>query len=205
MMKLYLTPASPYARKVRIVASEAGIGETIELAEIDLAAPSADFLAANPLGKVPALVIGEGETLFDSPVICEYLAELGGDVTLFPPPGPLRWAALRKQALGDGIMDALVLIMLELRRIEAQRSPQMMARREGQVFKALDVLEAEAGEESGAPAPTIGDISVACALGYMDFRFPDLAWRSGRDKLAADHEIFSARPAWLETAPGDQV
>ena len=148
----------------------------------------------------------EGGTLFDSPVICEYLAEMGGDLTLFPPPGPARWAALRKQALGDGIMDAAVFNMLELRRDEAQRSPQMMARREGQVLKALDVLDAETGkedsrEEDGGAAPTIGDISVACGLGYLDFRFADLDWRSGRDNLAAWHKTFAKRPSWRETMP----
>jgi len=204
-MKLYLTPASPYARKVRMVALEAGITEPIDLIEVDLAAPPADFLAANPLGKVPALVADEGGTLFDSPVICEYLAQLGGDLTLFPPPGPARWAALRKQALGDGIMDALVLNMLELRRDEAQRSSQMMARREGQVLKALDMLDAEAAKEDSreedGTAPTIGDISVACGLGYLDFRFPDLNWRMGRDALATWHKIFAKRAAWRETMP----
>jgi len=200
-MKLYLTPASPYARKVRIVALEAGIKEPIDLIEVDLAAPPADFLAANPLGKVPALVTDEGGTLFDSPVICEYLAQLGAEKSLFPPPGPARWAALRKQALGDGIMDALVLIMLELRRDEAQRSPQMMARRRDQALKAIDMLNAEAGKENGEIAPTIGDISAACALGYMDFRFPDLDWRMGRDNLAAGHETFAKRSSWQETMP----
>jgi glutathione S-transferase len=197
-MKLYHSPTSPFVRKAMVVAiltGQEGEIETVPGSGSPME-PNAATLGANPLGKVPALVTDAGETLFDSRVICRYLdARAGAGLT---PEGD--FAALTREALADGIMDAGVLAVHEHRfRAEGMRNE---AYREGQIEKirrAIAVLEAGADALDG-PA-RLDTIAAGCALGYVDLRFPDLGWCAGAPRLAAWAERFAATPAMAATAP----
>jgi glutathione S-transferase len=199
-MRLRYSPTSPYVRKVSVTAIELGLGARIERIPTDTLDPASDLSEYNPLGKVPVLILEDGEVLYDSPVICEYLDSLHDGAKLFPPSGPERWSALRQQALGDGILDAAIDRMIEsVRRPEALRWRGWIAKQAGKVTRALDQLEADAGGLDGPP--TIGRITVGCALGYLDFRFAEDAWRAKRPNLAAWEKDFAGRPAMRETVP----
>lgn len=195
-MKLYGNTASPFARKCRVIAHELGL----QLKDIrTLPAQDEDFRRINPLGKIPALVLDDGSVLIDSPVICEYLNHLGGG-KFFPGDSVWRssggrWKALGLQALGDGLADAAVAYIVLGR---ADPSPAAYrARQMAAVHATLDVLE----RSKFADPPTIGEIAVACAIGYVEFRLPDLDWKPSRPKLAAWYDKFSEYPAMKATAP----
>lgn len=199
-MKLYFSPTSPYARKVRISAHELGLSEKIELISIALSpiSPHDALRSSNPLGKLPALIRDDGEALYDSPVICEYLDSLAGGTRIFPAAGAARWTALRRQALADGILDAAVLTRYEeaLRPKELRWQPWV----DGQWLKmrtGLDALE----RENLDGALDIGAISIACALGYLDFRFASEGWRTSRPRLAAWAAAIGKRPSLATTLP----
>ena len=199
-MRLRYSPTSPYVRKVLVTAIELGLAEGIERVPTDTLDPMSGLSDDNPLGKVPALILEDGEVLYDSPVVCEYLDSLHEGPKLFPPSGPERWRALRRQALGDGILDAAILRMLEtLRRPEALRWKGWIDKQAGKVTRALDLLETEAAS-LGDPL-TIGHITIGCALGYLDFRFADDDWRAGHAELAAWYEDFAGRPSMQQTVP----
>lgn len=198
-MKLRYSPTSPYVRKVSVVALETGLDNRIERIATNVWSPDTDVAAHNPLGKVPALITEGGETLFDSPVICEYLDSLHDGLKLFPPPGGARWTALRRQALGDGILDAGILMRLERGRPENEQSPSWIARQTAVVARGLDALEDEA-EALGGPV-TIGHIAIGCALGWVEYRFTDDDWRKRRPSLARWHETFARRRSMEETVP----
>ncbi|RJL05867.1 glutathione S-transferase [Paracoccus aestuarii] len=199
-MRLYWGSASPFVRKVMVTAHELGVQDSIE--RLDSAAHPVQrdnrIAAFNPLAKVPAAMTADGIALYDSRVICEYLdAQAGGG--LFPAPGPLRWTALRRQALADGVLDAALLIRYErLARPEAQQSPGWI---EAQSAKIADGLDAMAADLPASGCADIGAISYGCALGWLDFRFPDLDWRDGRGGLAAWQAEFDQRPAMAATRP----
>src|SRR5687768_889787 len=183
-MKLRYSATSPYVRKVMMVIHERGLSDRIELEKTDAWSHETDLPNNNPLGKVPALVLGDGPALFDSPVIAEYLDTLAGpDASLFPPPGPDRWAALRFQALADGICDAAILRRLEGNRPEQLRSTDWMERQRAAVARSVDALEADAAKLS--ERFTIGSVAVLAALGYLDFRFGHEDWRTGHPALSA--------------------
>lgn len=201
MMKLRYSPTSPYVRKVSVVAIETGLDARIERIATDIRAPTPDFHRDNPLGKVPTLITEGGETLYDSPVICEYLDSLHDGLKLFPAPGGARWTALRRQALGDGIMDAGVLIRMETLRPGSERSPAWIKRQQSAIGRGLDALEDEARMLAGPCA--IGQVAIGCALGFLDFRLPELDWRQGRPELARWAETFATRPSMTATAPRD--
>ena len=200
-MKLYHNPASPFVRKVRVVASECGVTDQLHLEEIALTPVSTpDVIAAeNPLGKIPSLVLDNDLTLFDSRVICEYLdTEFNGG--LIPASGAPRWSALRLQSIADGFCDAAVLVRYEgFVRPEDKQWNEWV---EGQLHKcrrSIDLLEKECagfGNEI-----TIGSLSVAIALGYFDFRNSDEKWRERAPALATWYEKFSQRPSLTETQP----
>lgn len=201
-MKLRYSAASPYVRKVLVVAYETDLERKIERVPTAVWAPDTDIGKDNPLGKVPALTTDEGEVLFDSPVICEYLDSLHKGAKLVPPPGPARWKALKLQALADGILDAAILRRLETtQRPAEQQSKKWIERQANAVRRGLDGLEREAG--SWGDAVTIGQIAAACACGYLDFRFSHEDWRPGRAKLAAWYERFAKRPSIQATVPKD--
>lgn len=199
-MKLRHSPTSPYVRKVCVTAIELGLMDKIEKIATNMQDPQCDIATDNPLGKVPALLLDGGGVLFDSPVICEYLDSAAGGGRLFPAAGDARWGALRQQALADGIMDAAILRMIErMRRPEELRWDGWMAHQKDKVGRAVDALDREAADLNGAL--TIGQIAVACALGYLDFRFGDEDWRPGHPRLAGWYEGFAARPSMQETRP----
>ena len=200
-MKLRYSPTSPYVRKVMVTALETGVEGRIERIPTNVWDPASDIAADNPLGKVPALITDGGEILFDSPVICEFLDSLHDGVKLFPPSGGARWTALRRQALGDGILDAAVGRLLEGKRPDGERSDAWAARLSAAVERSLDFLEDKADALGGAV--TIGHITIACALGYLDFRFPDEVWRTDRPALADWFEEFAERRSIVETIPAD--
>ena len=196
-MKLAYSPASPYVRKVMACAIARGIADKIEKWTIGTTDPA--LLPVNPLSKVPSLVTDDGVSLFDSPVICEYLDSIGSAAKLFPPPGPARWTALRQEALGDGIMDASQPRRRELALPQAEGRAGFIALQRGKVERAGAVLEAEA-DKLGA-LTTIGEITIGCALGYLDFRFGNEPWRPGHPKLTAWYTKVLALKPLAETTP----
>ncbi|GAA4324315.1 glutathione S-transferase [Pigmentiphaga soli] len=200
-MKFIYTPASPFARKVLVAAHEAGIAGRLQLVEqaVSPVARNPEVAARNPLAKVPVLELDDGTPLYDSRVIVAYLAELPGAASIMPP-GAQRWPALRLHALADGLLDAAVLLRYETAlRPVALRWPEWIDGQMGKVRAALDSIEADAAALQG-PA-TVERIAVACALGYLDFRFAGEDWRCGRPGAAAFYEAFSQRPSMKATAP----
>lgn len=198
-MKLSYSPASPYVRKVMACAIARGIEGRIEKVPTNPHTSPAELLAVNPLSKVPALVGEDGVAYFDSPVICEYLDTVGEAAPLLPPAGPARLAALRQQAIADGIMDAAVGRRGESNRPKEEARDAVMARQAAAVARSLDLLEAEVDHLSGPL--TLGTLSVACALGYLDFRFAADDWRKGHPKLATWYESVAKHRALAETVP----
>ncbi len=195
-MKLRYSTTSPFVRKVRVLAIETGQIARIELVKTVAADP--DLGRNNPLQKVPALELDDGTSLYDSRVICEYLdAQAGG--TFFPPSGPARWTALRRQALADGMMDAAVLRLMESKRPENLRSDEWDKRQKLKVTQGLATLEAD----HLGPQLDIGTLSVAIVLDYLDFRFKTENWRPAHPKLAAWHKTFSERASLKKTLPHD--
>lgn len=199
-MKLYSSPASPFARKARIIAQML----SLKIEEIDIdPRSSAAFRAINPLAKIPALLLDDGTIFYDSPVICEYLDHKGGG-KFFPKAGLLgdsgeRWRALHLQALGDGLCDAAVAHVVEQRLSEEKRNADAIKRHVSAIEASIDVLERAAA--TFADAPTIGEITVGCALGYIDFRMSDFDWRKSRPKLAKWYQRFLDEPAMVDTMP----
>ena len=198
-MKLRHSARSPFVRKVMVLANEHRLVDRIELIPTPLSPVQGnDALALeNPLMKVPSLVTDDGQVLFDSPVICEYLDDLATGRKLFPAHGPARWAALRQQALGDGILDAIILCGYETVRPEDKRWSGWT---EGQMRKAHQGLAAVEREDLSGPH-TIGHITIGCMLGYLDLRFPGDGWRQRHPKLAGWYKDFAELPAMKATQP----
>jgi glutathione S-transferase len=191
---------SPFGRKIRIAVNVLGLEREVAVEEASTVDPADPIRQQNPLGKVPVLILDDGASLYDSPVILEYLDYRAGGGRIVPKDPPARFAALRLQALGDGIMDASVLINYEARFRPAQnQEPKWLDLQAGKVARALGVLEA-APPAIGTP-PDVGQITLACALGYRDFRFPG-SWRGEHPRLAAWLGEFAARvPAFAATTP----
>lgn len=199
-LKLRWNTTSPYARKVVITAMETGLDDQIERILTNPWAAGTDLGKDNPLGKVPTLITESGERLYDSPVICEYLDSLHKGRKLFPAAGSARWTALRRQALADGIVDAGGAWRIETVVRPAQYCWQdWKERQSGAVFRSLDALEKEElGEDF-----TIGEIAIVAALGFFDFRFPSVDWRSGRPRLTGWYKAIQNRPSVAATIPKD--
>ncbi len=200
-MKLYYSPASPYARKVLMCAVELGLRDRIEVVPVAVlpTAPNAAVALHNPLMKVPTLERDDGTALFDSAVICEYLDVLAKGA-LFPREGERRWRALREQALADGIMDAALLVRYEtFVRPEPLRWGEWIDGQRVKIAQALDYLDA-LKNDPGQPLH-IGDVTIACALGYLDLRFADDRWLEGRGNLARWFEVIAKRESFRSTRP----
>lgn len=198
-MKLYGSLTSPYVRKVRIVLLEKGL--PCEFVVQGATDPGSRVPGLNPLGKVPVLERDDGEALFDSPLICEFLDSLKGD-PLIPARGEPRWQVLRWQALSQGMLDAVVLRMLELRRLPDKQLPEAVSKQEHKVAQAL------AYADRGQPGRSylvgdqlsLADIAMATACDYTDFRYAH-DWRKRHPQLAAWHAAISRRPSFRETLP----
>lgn len=201
-MKLFFAALSPFVRKVRVAAIELGLDKRIELVTVATTpvAMNADLAKVNPLGKLPALVADDGDLLFDSAVIVEYLDALAGGGKLIPAKGAERWRVKRTEALADGMADAAILMRYETAMRPADKQwPDWIAGQKRKVTQALDALEGQAwlfDEKLDA-----GKIAVACALGYLDLRFGDLGWRNTRETLGRWYDAFAQRPAMQATKP----
>jgi glutathione S-transferase len=197
-VKLYYSPTSPYVRKVMACAIVLDLDRRIEKRTTNPHESPAELLADNPLSKVPCLVTDDGMSLFGSQLICEYLDSLGEGLPLFPAQGAARWRALKFQSLGDGILDAAVPCRGEQGRPREAARDAQIARFKAAISRAVDMLEAD----PPARHVDIGSITVACALGYLDFRFESDPWRRGHPKLTTWYEGFAQNKALAETAPG---
>ncbi|MGE0559801.1 MAG: glutathione S-transferase [Burkholderiales bacterium] len=204
-MKLYWSSRSPFVRKVMIFAHECGLAGRIECQRTAVAMnkPNLELLKTNPLGKIPTLVLDDGSVLYDSTVICEYLDSLHDGRKLFPASGAARWTALRRHALGNNLMDNLMLWRNERLRPQAQQSPETLAAFELKVRNAVSALDAEADALAATPVD-IGHVAIGCALGYADFRFSHLDWRAGRDRIARWYDQFAQRLSMHNTVHVDQ-
>lgn len=198
-MKLRFSPTSPFVRKVTATLHEIGFADRVELVTTNVWDPATDIARDNPVGKVPALVADDGTVYVESDMICAYLDSLHDGPKLIPAESPARWRVLRLQALADGILDSAVDRVKETRRPEDKQWDGLQERRRTGIERTLDLLESEADELNGGA--DAGTIALGCALGYLDLRFPDEAWRGGRPKLAAWYKKFSARPSMLATVP----
>ncbi|MEQ1706934.1 MAG: glutathione S-transferase N-terminal domain-containing protein [Terricaulis sp.] len=193
-MKLYYSPASPFARKCRIIIREKGISGVEEVRADPIGGDSA-LTAVNPMGQVPALIDDEGVSWTDSPLICARLDALTGAPRLLPD-GDTRWEVLRREVIADGIMELGVKIRLELVRPETERSASWIARWRAGVLRGLDAAEAQALEDLD-----LGAIATVSALTWLDLRMPDLGWRASRPKLAALQSQLEQRPSFRATVP----
>ena len=201
-MKLHWSPRSPFVRKVMIVAHELGLVDRIACVRTVAATtkPHLGLMADNPLLKIPTLVLDDGTVLYDSPVICEYLDSLHSGRKLVPRDGKERMTALRRQALGDGFLDFLLLLRNERERQHpSQVHLTAYTTKQQSVLKAL---EREAGELAATPF-NIGHVAIGTALSYLDFRFADDDWRTPHPRIAEWHKRFCARPSVRATEPVD--
>lgn len=205
-MKLHWSPRSPFVRKVMIVAHEVGVANKLQCVRTVAAMmkPHPELMADNPLSKIPTLVLDDGTVLYDSSVICEYFDGLHGGAKLFPASAPERMTALRRQALGDGWLDALVLWRGELMRPAEQQSKPYLASFAARNEATLAALEREAPELESS-AFSVGHVAIGCGLAYLDFRFADRQWRKDHPRLASWHATFSARPSFRATEPVDDA
>ncbi len=198
-LTLRSSPASPFGRKVKLAAAACGLTGRIDIVRADTNDPADSLRTQNPLGKIPTLVTADGTVLYDSRVIVEYLDHLAGGGKVIPTEPKARFEALTLQALGDGIMDAAILRRYEATlRGEGERSARWDGHQQGKVDRGLDHLEANL---PAAERLTIGEIAVAAALAYLDFRFEG-SWRAGHPNLAAWLDTVGPRmPGWAETTP----
>jgi glutathione S-transferase len=201
-MKLHWSPRSPFVRKVMIVAHERGLADRIACVRTVAATakPHAELMQDNPLSKIPTLVLDDGTVLYDSPVICEYLDALDGKPKLFPAEPKAHLVALRRQALGDGFLDLLVLLRDE--RVRAQPSSAHLASAATRKIAILEHLECEADAIAATPFD-IGHVAIGCALSYLDFRYADEDWRKDHPLIARWHNTFAARQSVRATEPVD--
>ncbi len=201
-LRLVASLTSPYVRKVRIVMAEKRIDCQLEME--DVWAADSKIQEVNPLGKVPCLIMEDGGAVFDSRVIVEYLDTMTPVAKLIPSSGRERAEVRTWEALGDGVIDAAVLIRLELtQRPREQQSPKWLDRQYGKIDAALKAMGQGLGDKPwcNGQAYSLADIAIGCALGYLDFRFQQLNWRAEHPNLAELYAKLAARPSFVETAP----
>ena len=196
MMTLHWSPRSPYVNKVMVTAHEVGLADRLKTVRTVVGGtePHQELMQENPLGKIPTLVVEDGTILYDSPVICEYLDSLHTGPKLFPASGPERFTALRRQALGSGMIDMGLLLLGERMRVEEHRSQPHIALWTAKLRRSFDALEQEADALAATPVG-IGPIAIGVALRYIDFRFGTLEWRNGHPRLTAWNDSFRGRPS----------
>ncbi|RSE97294.1 glutathione S-transferase [Achromobacter aegrifaciens] len=199
-MKIFYSPASPFVRKCMVIAHELGLADRIEKLPSAAGPVARDqpIIPTTPLGQVPTFITDDGQALYDSRVVCEYLNDLGGG-SLFPS-GKTRWQVLTEQSMADGMLGAALLARYEtVLRPEALRWDGWVEGQLGKVRDGLALVEKNAAALAGRL--DIGTITIGCALGYLDFRFPDLDWRAEHPATAAWYETFSQRPSMQATKP----
>ena len=202
-MTLFHDPASPFVRKVLVLLHETGQQDRValQLSQLTPVKPDRALIEDNPLSKIPALRLANGSVIHDSRVILDYLDHQHVGNPLIPRDGAARWRRLTLASLADGVMDAAVMIRYEtaLRPVEKHWDEWLDAQRD-KIRRALGLLEAEAIAELAGHFD-VASISVACALGYLDLRHPDLEWRKANPQLAAWFAEVSLRPSMIETVP----
>ncbi|MSP67058.1 MAG: glutathione S-transferase [Alphaproteobacteria bacterium] len=202
-MKIMYVPASPYVRKALVTVIEKGLADKVEKVRDNPFEETTKIPDFNPAGKVPTLIRDDGGVLFDSPVICEYLDSVGTGPKLFPSGGEARWTALRRQALGDAALDAIVVIINEMHRRPADKQHPPVVERQARVLtRCFDMMERDAAALGNDI--TVGHIAYGIALGHLDFReemVGGIEWRTGRPKLAAWFATFNQRPSMQATIP----
>ncbi len=202
-MKLWYSPTSPFVRKVIAAAHELGVFDRIEIVTASTSPVDrhAGLAAHNPVGKIPAIVLDDGQVLYDSRVICDYLDSLQPAKSLTPASGADRYRSMTLEALGDAIMDAAVLTRYEVAvRPEDLRWKGWIEGQMTKVWAGVDSLEKDWLKFLGTPLSQ-GHLAAAAALGYLDFRFADSNWRGTRPGLAKWYDEFAKRPAWVASAP----
>ncbi len=203
-MTLHWSPRSPYVRKVAIAIHEMGLQDRIRTVRTVAGGttPHWELMKINPVGKIPTLELPDGSVAYDSPVILEYLDSLHSGPKLYPTEWPERLTALRRHALGQGMLDnALPLLGEGFRPPEKQSEPHKELWR-AKLRSCVDALETEADALAADPF-SIGHIAIGVALGYLDFRFDVLQWRTGHPKLTAWHATFNARPSVAANMPAE--
>lgn len=201
LMKLFYSLTSPYARKIRVVAAEKRI--EMEMVKVVLSDPDCPVNQYNPLGKIPVLVLDDGESLYDSPVIAEYLDNRTPVARLIPQDHTLRIRVRRWEALADGVCDAAVAAMLEGRRAEERQDPAVIAKQMDKVERGLATLNADLGDNKWCVDETfsLADIALGCLLGYLQLRYQHLNWQERFPNLARHHVAMLQRPSFSETTP----
>lgn len=201
-MKLFVTLTSPYARKVRVVLAEKRIDCEIVVVP-SLAAPESPVPAYNPLGKVPTLVLDDGEALYDSVVIAGYLDNKTPVAHLIPQDNYQRAVVRRWEALADGMCDAAVAVVMERRRAPEKQDETVVERQLLKVQRGLAAMARDMGEAkwSAGEQFSLADIAAGCALGYIDLRMPEIDWRSEYPNLARLYEQLLKRPSFKESVP----
>lgn len=203
-MKLIGSLTSPYVRKVRVVLAEKKL--EFQFVEEDVWSKDSTISTANPLGKVPCLIMEGGEAMFDSRVITEYLDTMSPVGKLIPASGRERAEVKTWEALADGLLDASIAARLEATwtgRTDAQRSSAWIDRQMDKIHASLAAMERGLGDKpfcSGVHL-SLSDVAVGCALGYLDFRFPQLDWRSAHPQLARLYEKLAQRQSFIDTCP----
>ncbi len=201
---LHWSPRSPYVRKVMIAAHEAGLEDRIDTVRtvVGGTTPHLELMEDNPLGKLPTLIPPDGTAIYDSYVIVEYFNTLKPAAGLIPREGPARIVALRRHALGNGILDILLQWLGERGRPAERQSEPHIALWRSKIAACIVALEAEADDLAATPFG-IGHIAIGVALGYLDFRFKAEPWRPGQERLAAWFESFQRRPSVVAHPPVD--
>lgn len=208
-MKLFWTPASPFVRKVMVSAIELRLRDRIDIVPTywphewgNRTVPfDKAFVEANPIGRIPTLITDDGVAIPESNWICDYLDSLAQKRTLLPAGGAVRWKCIRALALADGAIEAMIARRAESLRKGADRSADFLAKQRDRTARCLDAIEREI--DSLAGGVTLAQISTGIACGYMDFRYPEDQWRSGRPRLAEWYRAFSARPSMVDTMPAE--
>jgi glutathione S-transferase len=202
-MKLIGSPTSPYVRKARIVLAEKRID--YEFLLDNPASPDSKVAEYNPLGKIPVLITEDGAAIYDSSVIVEYLDTVSPVSRLIPEPGRARIHVKRWEALADGLLDAAVLVVHEKRRPAGKQSKEWMERQTRKVAQALAAASHDLAERNWCfgESYSLADIALGCALGYLEFRFPELDWRTQHPNLARHADKLSKRPPFQATVPQD--
>lgn len=213
-MVLYSSPSSPYARKIRAALHELGAHKRVRVLDVDTRDPQSGLWQASPAGRIPVLVV-EGVTIHDSPVILQWVDATFGDRAaggapdtprhpgprLLPASGAARWDALTREATGDGLTDTLVPMRMEVLRPPGEQSRTFLDKSRDRVLRILDGMEHDAARFPPVEQVDVGALGLACALGYLEFRFPDIEWRPARPALTAWYEAFSQRASMRLTVP----
>jgi glutathione S-transferase len=206
-VRLMYSPTSPFVRRVRAVALELGLADRVTLEPVQVVPGRENRSYAesvNPLRKIPALVLDDGQTLVDSAVICQFLDDLAGGGKLIPAKGPERWQVLSQQAIAQGMAEALVLVRYELAlRPEPLRWPDWISDQQDRFWSGLAWFEARAHRalSSTASGVDVSQLALACCLGYVDFRFAGLDWAVRAPRVSAWYQAIAMRPSLSMTDP----